>query len=359
MSFVLLRPTLSEYSLLTFPNHPMSKQCGNGGSSQSWSSAGWQCKVCQQWNWPKHKTCWTCKAMRSYADVAKNVVPPPKVLTPGQALQQQLTEITRQLSQAVAGPPTAVQGGASPYPPSPGTEPTETPDRQQLAQLEASLAQLPDMPCFATSRAALIKQITEVKSRVDHTKPIGSRIDSCKAALERARQRLATADAALTAAQSAKEVATQQVSTLEHDLRELQAVVAANAAKQSSSNCLDRLQTEMETVIQEMSTSGAVDGADIASSMQQMVVLFQNLTQIASKSAAVPQPVAMEGIGPAAAAAPPAPINHDPDRLTDASVVPGARDRLQTLMMANAASHATPLDCPTAPPASTGAAGGA
>ena len=61
--------------------------------------------MCGTHNWPKHKTCWTCKIQRSYADVVAQQPAPrphvnPRVPNPGQSLQQQLACITKQIGQA-------------------------------------------------------------------------------------------------------------------------------------------------------------------------------------------------------------------------------------------------------------------
>ena len=265
-------------------------------SQKGWNSStlqGWTCKVCATENWAKHKCCWTCRAVRSYAEVTAAAAEPdaasfasspqyPQTQSNGQILQQQLGMITKQLTQVVSDEIDSAPSEAACL--------NAAEDKQiishQLQNLITSLAALPDCPEFSTVRAQIQKQIDDTKAKISHTKPLGARMDGCRNALDRARKRQATAEAAFQAATLAREAADAQVQKYMSELAELETLVSDEAQKKESSTCLTRLQKEMQLVVKERSSSFHVDGSEAALALQQMTALFQNLTDIAAKSQA-------------------------------------------------------------------------
>ena len=202
----------------------------------------------------------------------------------GQSLQQQLGSITKQLAQVVS--PIGEARASPPEAAGPNTLEDKQALSSQLQQLQASLAALPDCQEFLAVRNQLLKQIEETKTKVSSSKPLGARLDGCRNALERARQRQATAEAALQAATLARDAAKSQVAKYESELAELETLVADEAQKKRSSSCLSRLQKEMHQIVKEMSSSAHVDGTEATVALQQMAALFQNLSGIAAKSQA-------------------------------------------------------------------------
>lgn len=315
------------------------------------SSSGWQCKVCSTSNWPKHKCCWTCKAQRSYAEAAasasnisfekeKNgaIVQPGRIRNAGQSLHQQLGLITKQLVQ-VAAPASDITCLPVPSPANAAEDRTAL--SSQLQQLETSLAALPDCQDFAPIRSQLTKRIEEAKSKICSAKPLVARLDGCRGALERGRQRLATADAAVQAATLARNTAAAQVAKFKSELAELEAMVAEDAKKKESSTCLSRLQKEMQQIVNEMTCSAHVEGVEAASAMQQMAALFQNLSSIALKSQAASLQATLPGSacptqGAIAAAAP-------------ALAQQAEKMRLQQMLIQNASNVAHTVALPPLP----------
>ena len=93
--------------------------------------------------------------------------------------------------------------------------------------LEAALAALPpptsiDDDCYKIPRDELMKQIAALKRQIIDAKPIGARIDGCRAALTRAMKRRDSGHEALHAAQAVVTAADIEVATLEIDLQTLE-----------------------------------------------------------------------------------------------------------------------------------------
>eukprot|EP00972_Heterocapsa_arctica_P014633 2155200-Heterocapsa_arctica.AAC.1 len=81
-------------------------RCAQGGQQAGWPAAAshpWKCKLCQAENQAKGRACRMCRASRSYADAVQCKPPPAghghahqasqRAVPPGQALQQQLSEV--------------------------------------------------------------------------------------------------------------------------------------------------------------------------------------------------------------------------------------------------------------------------
>jgi hypothetical protein len=259
-------------------------------SRSSGASSGWDCRVCGTSNWPKHKVCWTCKVQRSYADVAASAIDKKPVVKPagaGMSLHAQLDALTKQLVSVVS--PSAESVVALSQTPVVAVTVVSNKSQfvSQLQQLEASLAALPDCQDFSAVRAQFVSQINDTKSKIYSTKPFGARLDGCRNALERARNRLGTADAAVQAAAVVRETAANQVTKYEAELAELEALISEDVVKKESSSCLTRLQNEMQSVVDEMSRSPHIESDEASLAMQQMSQLFHHLSAIAVKSQTV------------------------------------------------------------------------
>ena len=90
--------------------------------------------------------------------------------------------------------------------------------------LEAALAALPpptslDDDCYKIPKDELVKQIAALKRQIIDAKPIGARIDGCRAALARAMKCRDSGHKALHAAQAVVTAADIEVATLEIDLQ--------------------------------------------------------------------------------------------------------------------------------------------
>ena len=267
-------------------------------SSSSWQGgahSGWICSLCSTQNQPRGKACKTCRAVRTYAEVAagQGVPPaPPGSLvqpSPGQVLQSQLAQVSGLIDQAKHGSqPLAVNAPSGSHQTMEVETTNNQDDRQalvtQLQQLEASLAQIPDAPGLADVRETIMTKHALVKQRLSEVRPLGARLDGCRAALTRARARCKVATEAVSAAIAAQEEAQRQVVQYETQLRELEATVATAQPEQvDGSNSIERLQGDMERILREMAHGGQVPGEEVQGVMAQMTTLFQQVTTIASR----------------------------------------------------------------------------
>ena len=245
--------------------------------------------------------------MRSYADVAATQMPSQKPSAnsiqknagsknqnPGQALHQQLAAIASQLGAVVANsagtqdvimtpqsvcPPPTVQGA-----PPQDSEAEKQAMVAKIKQLETSLASIPDGPECKHIRDAITQQIAGAKAKINSSKPLAARLEGCQAALERSKKRLAAAESLAQSALAAQEVATAEVSRYQAELNEVQSLMAQQLQTATNGSCLDKLHAQMQSIIVEMAGSGHVEVAETQQTMQNMSVLFHQLTAIAAKA---------------------------------------------------------------------------
>ena len=145
--------------------------------------------------------------------------------SPGQSLPAQFAGIAKQLSEVATDPLQSIAAQEYASQPHGYGADKHSEEKRQLSSLEASLAVLPDEPCFHESRAGIMKRIAELRVVIANSRPLGARIDGCRAALARAKNRLSTAESADQAAQMAKKTAALQVQTIESELKEPEASV--------------------------------------------------------------------------------------------------------------------------------------
>ena len=158
---------------------------------------------------------------------------------------------------------------------------------QQLKSIEAALTHLPDIDAFMAARAPLIEQASDIKRKIINTKPLGSRLEGCRSALDRARKRQETANDAVAVALKAQDAANSEATRLESELAELEAAVLSDQQQEAKSTCLERLKVELTQVVSEMQQSGNVAESDMQGAMGQMEVLFTGLVAVAQKAQAV------------------------------------------------------------------------
>jgi hypothetical protein len=293
--------------------------------SQQWapttSTASWSCKLCLSDNLSKGKACKNCRASRTYADAVMTRPPsqqqqqgqqhhghgqhqqhqqwpPQRNPQGGGTLQQQLTNVVRLMEGSMTGAGTidAPQGSTPGFGPMAAQAPLTTTASQgalpagerqalvrQLHQLESSLAALPDTPEFSLLRAQIGIQHAHAKAKIASSRPLGARLDGCRAALDRTRQTATAMAAAAAAAEGASIRAQAQVVSLESELAELEALVTSDEANEGSKTCITRLQSEMMRVVSEMAQSTHVDKPEVDAVMAAMTTLFQGVTDIAMR----------------------------------------------------------------------------
>ena len=263
---------------------------------------GWKCKICDADNWKKHKVCWTCKAIRSYAEVVssqaqdgqqqvKQQAPlQPKPGSSGRALHQQIADIASQLGSTISSATTS-QAEA----PSQGhsqvqevNRQTQEPERQihvaRIRQLETSLASIPEGPEFKHIKDAILVQIEQAKAKVNSSKPLAARLEGCQEALNRAQKRLTETQSLMELATAAREQAKTQVAKYQSELAEVQSLISQQAEATRGGTCLQKLHQQMEAVLSEMSGSSHLELGETQNVMQQMGTLFSQLTGLATKA---------------------------------------------------------------------------
>jgi hypothetical protein len=227
--------------------------------------------------------------MRSYAEVAASTpLPPPvKTASPGQSLHQQISAIASQLGSVVAQDVEMVPQTAAPLQQAPSQQDAETEKQAMVAkikQLETSLASVPDGPECKHIRDAISQQIEQAKTKINSSKPLASRLEGCQAALDRSKKRLAAAESLAQSALAAREIATAEVTKFQAELNEVQSLIAQQATNSQDGSCLDKLHTQMQSIVAEMSSSVHVEVSESQQAMQQMTTLFRQLTGIAAKA---------------------------------------------------------------------------
>ena len=129
-------------------------------------------------------------------------------------------------------------------------------------------------------------QQEQLKKAINETRSFGVRLDGCKGALARAQKRLVEATTNVQLAQQQQAAASADVIKLEAEVKEIeQAVLEQNAADQKK-DCLESLQSQMKKVVEEMTASGVVDGAEVGEDVKQMELLFGGLNTIKQRASA-------------------------------------------------------------------------
>ena len=156
----------------------------------------------------------------------------------------------------------------------------------RIKDIDAALSGIPEKDDFMVARRQLLEQKEHVKRQIIETKPMGARLDSCRAAVERAQKRSQSAAATLEAAQASLTEARQHLMNKEEELKHLEAecVTAAASDMGGGGTCLDELQNSMTKVLQEMEGSGRVQQAHATEAYANMIKLFTGLTEIARQA---------------------------------------------------------------------------
>ena len=191
---------------------------------------GWHCSCCSNFKWSRYKACQQRSAKKAFAMGPKPmpfVQLPPWAPKPPGPPPVGFKGLVQHLPVPAAATTTATPAGVAAVGPTATTTPT-TASRGALHNrtrcLEAALAALPpptsfDDDCYKIPRNELVKQIAALKMQMIDAKPIGARIDGCRAALARAMKRRDSGHEALRAAQAVVTAADIGVATLAIDLQ--------------------------------------------------------------------------------------------------------------------------------------------
>ena len=239
---------------------------------------------------------------RSYAEVATAPGHPPAAPPPAStnAVRAQIQQVDALLAEAAPAPAPPLVA-----PPAATTEASVKHMKDVKKQLEDSIAALPSLAEFEPARAAFQAQLDGVVARIRSAAPPGARLDSARAALDRARGRKAAAAEALSKAHAALEAADAECIQLAKDVEALKAEMApAAAAPPCTSSQLQRLEEAATDMLSELATAEGADPAHVKVATelsQQLVKGFQeSLAQAraAARAAELNQPRRIVGKQP-------------------------------------------------------------
>jgi hypothetical protein len=238
--------------------------------------------------------------MRTYAEAvtpsSQSSPPQPKQgatkqPSAGHSLHQQITSIASQLGSAVntAAPFQDVEMTMQEAtPPQESQNQPQEPERQTLIekirQLEFSLASVPQGPECKHIRDAIVQQIEQAKGRINSAKPLAARLEGCQDALTRSQKRLTETESLVQLALAARDQASSQVAKYQAELAEVQTLIAKQAETAQGGTCLQKLHSQMQAVVAEMTSSAHLEHGETQNAMQQMGALFSQLTGLAAKA---------------------------------------------------------------------------
>lgn len=192
----------------------------------------WVCSVCSSSNWSK-KACVTCGCKKDF----KSVLNTPAGASPPQAQGANPNSVSAKLAvvadrllaatssstpaATTAGTPSAFPPAASANVDAPVTMSKEG-HKEAIKQIEGALACIPGEE-NAPLREVMSAKLVVHRQALVQAKPIGQRLDGCRAALGRARGRLTAAEDAARLAEESRVAASEEVNKLLADLAVLEA----------------------------------------------------------------------------------------------------------------------------------------
>ena len=266
----------------------------------------WTCKGCSQWHWVSQKKCGTCGMKKTWAEAVA-----PKLWTPPSTQKQDRTstewEEFKDWKRSQPSPKILNAVNTSVNTPWPhraqGAETSQTMQdgqsaREKLAEelntINEALRLLPDSLVLQETRFELTTRQEQLKKQISATRPLASRLDSCIAAVERAKKRLNQATQEEDAARCAWEDLCKSKAAAEEDLeskeRELAALRESAIAdgtcsslspNQPGGNSIKELENNMAHILGEMQHGGRASQHRIEEAMSMMSTLFQHLQDVA------------------------------------------------------------------------------
>ena len=153
----------------------------------------------------------------------------------------------------------------------------------QITALEGALAQVPAGAMFENTRTVMQGQIALLKASISKSKPIGLRLESCRAAVARAAKRKEEAEAAVVAAVFAESKATAEHAQYVNDLAELERELSSSVgASVQPADCVQNMASALQRVVGEMKSSPLVPLELVKQAEQQMETLLSGVKQISA-----------------------------------------------------------------------------
>ena len=156
---------------------------------------------------------------------------------------------------------------------------------EQLRQLEMSLKSIPEGEEFDQTRQTISNNIASVKRSITVSKPIGSQIDSCRAAIGRAEKRRDSCKEQLSAASASLDAAEADLAQKHAEFAKLESQIVAA----SQPDCIHASAVTLTRVIGEMAQSPLIPPEALASVNEQVVKLITTLNEVAALAQSVAQ----------------------------------------------------------------------
>ena len=162
--------------------------------------------------------------------------------------------------------------------------PSESKDQviASLQLVEMALAALPPTQEFVVEREMLQAKIASKKKAITSMRPLGSRLDSCKQAIDRAQTRLETAKVTTVHAQADETQATKDLENLVAELSSLELEVAQAKVMNDSprEQAVSDLTKALQGVFDKLKTDHGVPANILGEAESQMTVLLSGVANI-------------------------------------------------------------------------------
>jgi hypothetical protein len=127
------------------------------------------------------------------------------------------------------------------------------------------------------------EQISTLKASISKSKPIGLRLESCRAAVARATKRNLVASEAVAAAIAEEKVTKEELLKFSKDLAELESELTISVGRLSpTGNSVQNMTTALERVVGEMRSSPLVPANLVQQAEQQVKMLMEGVKQISA-----------------------------------------------------------------------------
>ena len=159
----------------------MTWQSGHTGGRQQddeWQSSWWQCCVCTSWTLTRKGKCRGCGISKKWGSQSASMVVQSQMassnVAAGEDAQQRVEDATTEMSHS-----TSPHHQASTTLPSRSAKDAS----EAIKQLEIALKAVPAGACFDDTRQSITASICEQKKFITQQKPLGSQLESCRAAV--------------------------------------------------------------------------------------------------------------------------------------------------------------------------------
>ena len=157
---------------------------------------------------------------------------------------------------------------------------------KEIGQIKASLESLPEGPMYEEVRRGLQERLQCLRREASKTRRIGTQIDECQAAIERAQKRKKEAEELLTLTELVREEAAQEEERLMGEMHALQSRMPNEAGHQTGGeqpeSSLVTMNEALAKVLVEMRASQNVDAAVVSETEGLMAQLSLGIERVAA-----------------------------------------------------------------------------